>query len=448
MRRLASRAHPVGIAVIVFGLGELHARTRGTPYRFGTQNSLWAYGFLALALIVCSYALGIPDQFENRREALFASALAGIVGTGAAAVAQTLRPNLLPRYILIAAPITVAAWNYVISAFVTRATVSSRRDRVLAIISGTDAEVFRVDATDEFPVPERAFQIVDVVQLDAEDVDRSGAAARLGPVVRDRAAAAQPTVIVVNELGQSNDAIVEELVRLHASGVRVRTLSDFYDEWLGKLPLTELGRMAMLFDIRDLHHLRFRKFKRLFDVIVASVGLLAIPIVVPVVLVGNAFANRGPMFFRQPRVGRDGTVFTIFKLRTMRPESLDQRMAWTSPADPRITVFGRMLRRTHIDELPQIWNVLRGDLSIVGPRPEQPHFVDELEQKLPFFGLRHLVQPGITGWAQVKFSYAASEADAVQKLQYDLYYLRHQSLTFDLRIIGRTIRSVVGGKGR
>ena len=432
--------------MIVFGLGVIHARTRGRPYKFGTQNSLWAYAFLTLALIVCAYALGIPDQFENRRDALFASVVAGIVGTGAAAIAQTLRPNLLPRYVLTAAPLAVAAWNYAISSFVTTSTLSARsRDRVMAIMSGTDAEMFRTDATDEFPVPERAFQIVDLVETDADGQDLSS---RLAPVIRERASAAQPTVIVVNEAGQSNEAIVEELVRLHASGVRVRTLSDFYDEWLGKLPLNELGRMAMLFDIRDLHHRRFRQFKRLMDLGVASVALLAVPVVVPIVLVGNALGNRGPLFFRQPRVGRDGQIFTILKLRTMRPEAIDSRMPWTRLDDPRVTRFGRILRSTHIDELPQVWNVLRGDLSVVGPRPEQPHFVEELEQKLPFFGLRHLVQPGITGWAQVKFSYAASEADAVQKLQYDLYYLRHQSLTFDLRIVGRTIRSVVGARGR
>jgi lipopolysaccharide/colanic/teichoic acid biosynthesis glycosyltransferase len=121
---------------------------------------------------------------------------------------------------------------------------------------------------------------------------------------------------------------------------------------------------------------------------------------------------------------------------------------WTGEDDPRITGFGRVMRVTHLDELPQMWNILRGDLSIVGPRPEQPRYVEELTQKLPFYDLRHLVRPGLTGWAQVKYGYAGDERDALEKLQYDFYYLRHQSIAFDLRIIGRTVRSVLGRKGR
>jgi lipopolysaccharide/colanic/teichoic acid biosynthesis glycosyltransferase len=130
----------------------------------------------------------------------------------------------------------------------------------------------------------------------------------------------------------------------------------------------------------------------------------------------------------------------------MRPG--DGPTEWTTEDDPRITRFGRVLRVTHVDELPQVWNMIRGDLSIVGPRPEQPRYVDELTEKIPFYGLRHLVRPGLTGWAQVKYPYGADEIDAMEKLQYEFYYLRHQSLTLDLRIIGRTIRHVLGREGR
>jgi lipopolysaccharide/colanic/teichoic acid biosynthesis glycosyltransferase len=130
----------------------------------------------------------------------------------------------------------------------------------------------------------------------------------------------------------------------------------------------------------------------------------------------------------------------------MRPG--DGRSTWTADGDPRITPFGAWLRRTHLDELPQMINILRGDLSLVGPRPEQPQYVEELTGKISFYRLRHLVRPGLTGWAQVKYPYGASSLDAFEKLQYEFYYLRHQSLTLDLRIIGRTIRSVIGRAGR
>ncbi|MGH9270267.1 MAG: sugar transferase, partial [Ilumatobacteraceae bacterium] len=136
-------------------------------------------------------------------------------------------------------------------------------------------------------------------------------------------------------------------------------------------------------------------------------------------------------------------------LRTMRPSGA-RRLAdeWTSLDDPRITPLGRILRITHLDELPQVLNILRGDLSVVGPRPEQPRYVEELTEKLPFYGLRHLVRPGLTGWAQVLYGYAGDESDALEKLQYEFFYLRRQGISLDLRVVGRTIRSVLGSEGR
>jgi lipopolysaccharide/colanic/teichoic acid biosynthesis glycosyltransferase len=152
------------------------------------------------------------------------------------------------------------------------------------------------------------------------------------------------------------------------------------------------------------------------------------------------------LLYLQPRVGRNGSTFRVVKFRTMRPRSGGGE--WTGERDPRVTSFGRWLRRTHLDELPQVLNIVRGDLSTVGPRPEQPRYVQELIDKIPFYDLRHRVRPGLTGWAQVKYAYGASDADAMEKLQYEFFYLRHQSLALDLRILGRTVRSVVGHTGR
>ncbi len=178
--------------------------------------------------------------------------------------------------------------------------------------------------------------------------------------------------------------------------------------------------------------------------------------------------------YRQPRVGKGGSEFMIFKFRTMTdhsggkkarlnasseaaasdtgtPGGADGNSAptttWTQQDDPRVTPFGKLLRHSHLDELPQVINILKGDLSMVGPRPEQPHYVMELSAKLPFYDLRHLVRPGLTGWAQVKYGYAGDERDALEKLQYEFFYLRHQSLSFDNRIILRTVRAMIGGQG-
>jgi lipopolysaccharide/colanic/teichoic acid biosynthesis glycosyltransferase len=242
--------------------------------------------------------------------------------------------------------------------------------------------------------------------------------------------------------------VVAQAAALHERGVRVRSLTGFYEEWLGKLPVAELERLSLMFDIAEVHRARYARLTRVFDVVLAVAGSAVLVVLTPFVVVGDLVANRGPLLYRQPRVGRHGKVFSILKFRTMRPEGRELLDEWTTEDDPRITPFGRLLRRTHLDELPQVLNVLRGDLAIVGPRPEQPHYVDELVTKIPFYNLRHLVRPGITGWAQVKYGYAGSESDALEKLQYEFYYLRHQSLSLDARVVLRTLRGVASLGGR
>ncbi|MDH5236912.1 MAG: sugar transferase, partial [Acidimicrobiia bacterium] len=190
---------------------------------------------------------------------------------------------------------------------------------------------------------------------------------------------------------------------------------------------------------------RYARQRRVVDLLLGVLGLVGLVLVLPLVAVGNLVGNRGSLFFRQERVGRHGRPFTMLKFRTMRDGA--DTSSWTQEEDPRITPFGNVLRRSHLDELPQVLNVLRGQLAVVGPRPEQPVYVAELTEKLPFYRLRHLVKPGLTGWAQVKQGYAADESDALEKLQYEFYYLRHQGLALDLRIVARTVRSVVRWAG-
>jgi lipopolysaccharide/colanic/teichoic acid biosynthesis glycosyltransferase len=234
------------------------------------------------------------------------------------------------------------------------------------------------------------------------------------------------------------------LALLHERGIRVRTLSLFYEEWLGKLPIGELERVSLMFDIGEIHRLRYGRLKRLLDLSAAVLLLPVLAVVVPLVALGNLVGNRGPLFYHQPRVGKGGEIFRIHKFRTMRASvEPASPTPWTDVDDDRVTSFGALLRATHLDEIPQVVNILRGDLSLVGPRPEQPHYVEQLSAKLPYYDLRHLVQPGLTGWAQVKFRYARSEADALEKLQYEFYYLRRQALAVDLRILVRTMRTIV-----
>jgi lipopolysaccharide/colanic/teichoic acid biosynthesis glycosyltransferase len=187
--------------------------------------------------------------------------------------------------------------------------------------------------------------------------------------------------------------------------------------------------------------------KRATDYVLAVLGTLLLVVLAPLILIGNLIGNRGPLFFRQERVGLGGEPFRIWKLRTMTPGA-DDVSGWTSNADPRITPFGKVLRRTHIDELPQVLNIFVGDLAVVGPRPEQVGYANQLAEALPFYSARQLVRPGLTGWAQVRYQYAASEEDAYVKLQFDLHYVRHESLATDVRILWLTLHHLVFDGGR
>jgi exopolysaccharide biosynthesis polyprenyl glycosylphosphotransferase len=443
MRRWVTRVFPVGSLLLVFATGLLHARYSAVPYPFGTQNSLFAYGlFGALHLFIAAIA-GIPDESDDIQPALLRALLAGGIATGLWLVLQTVFPGLLPRRVILTNAVLQPTWSFVCASLVIRQQRTQQlRERVCAVVSARDEANLRWDCERDFPVPERSFQLIDSVTVD--HIFGLGSAA----AVHELLAADQPSLVVLSDDAAAIPRVVDAVTLLHRSGVKVRTLAQFYEEYLGKESLSELTKMAMLFDVRTVHHATYRRTKRVIDIVGALIGLALATLAIPVVAIGNRMGNRGRLFYSQQRVGQDGVPFQILKFRTMTAGVDQASLVWTSPDDPRITSFGRLLRRTHLDELPQFLNVLRGELSLVGPRPEQPHYVDELIQKEAAYDLRHLVTPGLTGWAQIKHRYAATEAEAIEKLQYDLYYLRNQSLALDLRILSRTVRSVIRQHGR
>ena len=444
MRRAAPLLTNVGVVVAVFGLSKLHAsQIAEPPYDF-TADARFAWSMLLIGLYwVAAYAAGLPDAPRTPRSAVVASLLATTTAALSVSVLGLLvGEQVLPRFVVLGSALVLVPW-FVLC--VGLATGGRQRaldlQHVVVVAPPEEVEQLRVDL---HRAPERHATVS--AALSPSDAAPSPAhpAPLLEAVTRHAA-----TVLVLDRAAQADEEVVAQAAVLHERGVRVRTLSMFYDEWLGKLPLVELERVSLMFDLADLHRSRYARVKRLLDLGVAVVGVLALVLAVPVVAVGDRIANRGPLLYRQTRVGRGGRTFEILKFRTMVPAPPGATVnEWTQEDDPRITPFGRILRRTHLDELPQVVNILRGELSVVGPRPEQPHYVEDLVEKLRFYDLRHLVRPGLTGWAQVKYGYAGDERDAVEKLQYDFYYLRHQRIGLDLRIIGRTIRSVVGGMGR
>ena len=425
--------------IVPFVTAVYHAEQRG-GYEFGTRfHPAWLVAYGAL-FVVSTFVLGIPAFIERVRHAVLASFAAAVTPLAVASVFFVLYDPRIPRFVVVTTP-AILFVVFCVASLVNVTDVRHRGegDRVLAVLDPEEARTYRRDVEVS---RERKFATVSV--LDPAEL------ALEGPVSLQRhVESVQANLIVLSEHAQSFEPIVAQAATLHETGTRVRSLASFYDEWLGKLPLTELERTGMWFDIRDLHEQYYPRLKRLMDVVVALLVIPVALVVMPVVMIANWFGNRGPLLFSQERVGHKGRTFRIHKFRSMLPnERVDGRGEWTAENDPRITPVGRLLRRTHLDELPQIFNVLVGDLSIVGPRPEQAHYVHELTEKIPFYGLRHAVRPGMTGWAQVKYPYGSSVADAMEKLQYDLYYLRHQSLTLDVRVCVRTFASILFGKGR
>jgi exopolysaccharide biosynthesis polyprenyl glycosylphosphotransferase len=247
------------------------------------------------------------------------------------------------------------------------------------------------------------------------------------------------------------DGSPEALDRLLASGAdrfKVVGLAHFFEHAFGRVPLPDLDPawFMSILHVRQRPYTRFAK--RTFDVVGAVLALLlAAPLMLVIAL--SVRATGGPVIYRQTRVGAGGKHFTMYKFRTMCSDAEPNgRPSFTVERDPRITRLGRVLRMTHLDELPQLWDVLKGDMSIVGPRPERPEFIPMLEEAVPFFNRRLLIKPGVTGWAQLRADYASDSDGAAEKLSYDLWYLRHRNLVVDLAICAKTVTSVVLRPGR
>jgi lipopolysaccharide/colanic/teichoic acid biosynthesis glycosyltransferase len=440
VRRLARALLYGGTAVIVFGYGKYHAKYIGHYVLHGSSRFGWSFAFIGL-LLIAAYSLGLPDLHRSSKAAA-GSAIAAVAAASACISVADLAlgsPGLLPRFVIFSSALTLVPFYALCAAIAADGRErAGDRDRVVAVLAADDATELSSELQG---TAERPASLVEVMPHARARAGSPGEQPLFDTVLESRA-----TVLVLDRAAQADQSIVDQAATLHETGVvRVRTLTLFYEEWLGKLPLGELERMSLMFDIGELHRARYGRLKRVADVAVALLGCIPLAVVTPLVVVGNLIANRGPLFYRQTRVGRYGSPFRIWKFRTMRSSDVS---TWTAEDDPRITGFGRFLRKTHVDELPQVINILAGDLSLVGPRPEQPQYVEELTEKIPFYALRHLVRPGLTGWAQVKYDYGASEADALEKLQYEFFYLRHQGLALDARIVGRTLRSVFLRRGR
>lgn len=240
-----------------------------------------------------------------------------------------------------------------------------------------------------------------------------------------------------------------QLLDLLEKGFSIKEYSQVYEDLTHRVPVHHVDKdFYRYFPFsRSNQNKLYLFFHRLMDVLISVSGMIFGILALPLILIGNLIGNRGPLFYYQERVGKNGKTFYIIKLRSMIINAEENGAIWATKGDVRVTRFGKFLRKTRLDEVPQFLNVLKGDMSVIGPRPERPVFVKELSQDIPFFEIRHIVKPGLTGWAQVNSNYASSKEDALEKLQYDLYYIKKRSVFLDLNILLKTFSTILFYRG-
>ncbi len=417
----------VGVADLIaliaaIGLGSL--LVYNTPWlwqvRLGPEDSVWPMvGFLLAGGVIGSVmtarpGVGVPRPSYGRATTIALIAMASV------AVGTLLFRTYWSRAFI---PVVVGVW---LGASFAHRFVRRRRPwtESMVVVSAEKETV------DQLAVAPHA-RVVDVLD--------PGYEGELEPL-------ASSTTLVVDLRAVLSDRMAQFVSSSVLAGLNVRHLTPVYEEHTGRLPIVHLAEGWEL-TVPVVRSAPFTPLKRVFDTLIVLV-LLPIALLIALgVMASIKLASPGSVLFKQPRVGLNGRIFTLYKFRTMSLDAERDGPQFAVKHDDRVFPIGRWLRRFRVDEIPQMWNVLRGDLAIVGPRPEQVAFVHHFEAVIPFYANRHLVRPGITGWAQVNYGYADDRADTIEKLAYDLYYVKHMSPGVDLAILGRSLWTVITGFG-
>ena len=369
------------------------------------------------------------------------AAITGTLTVGLVAATAFVLPWLgfRPGTLLVAGAVTlvaVGAWD----SFVRHTAKAPAR---VLVVGGGHAVARFLQSIDQADVPLTVIGVVDdnVEREVAAAVPLTAPLARLSETVRRLS----PDLVVI-AVQRGRPDVFAQLLQVAETGFQIAGLPEIYEFTFGRLPIEELTPAWFMSVLHAYNRPANRLGKRVFDVLVALVGIvLTLPVLPLIVVVVKR--TPGPLLYRQERLGEHGRPFTMLKFRSMRTDAEAAGARWAARDDDRIIRGGRLLRLLRLDELPQLWNVLRGEMSIVGPRPERPEFLDYLSGEVPFWSQRHLLKPGITGWAQIRSSYAADALGTVEKLSYDLWYLRHRSILLDVMICAKTLPRMATFRG-
>ena len=293
--------------------------------------------------------------------------------------------------------------------------------------------------------PDAGMEVVDWVHVDLEHDERK----KYWIDNLERLATRQPAIhrIIVAMDAQRGELPVKELLNMRFRGIAIEEVGDLRERLSGKIPLDGLRPSHFLYSEGFRISPSQQLTRQIVSILAAATGLILFLPFFPFVILAIKLSSKGPIFFCQTRVGEGGRHFEVWKFRSMTTDAEAGGAKYAQKNDPRVTPIGGFMRKTRIDEIPQLWNVLKGDMGFVGPRPERPEFVPWLTEQLPFYGLRNLIRPGLTGWAQVRYGYGATLAESREKLEYDLYYVKHMSLGLDLLIMFETIKIILRRRG-
>lgn len=420
----------------------------------GGYVGLWKILLVTLVCQVCLYYADLYDLriVADRRE-LFVRTLQSL---GAASLILGVLYFLFPDLVLgrgvflIAAAFVIAiivGWRLVFE-FVSKRT----RPRERLLLVGTGAAAAGLAAELDARRQELGVDIVGFVDPDGPQPDKVLVGAGVIGVVEDIPGIvhrADVDRVVVSLADARGKLPMDKLLEMKLAGVQFDHLASVYEEYTGKIAVENLRPSWLIFSEGFRKTRWLTAAKRTIDIGLSAVGLVLAAPVMLLVAAAIKLTAPGPVLYHQTRVGQHGRPFLVHKFRSMRVDAEAATGAvWAKAGkDPRVTGIGKILRRTRLDELPQLWNVLVGDMSFVGPRPERPEFVKDLTIQIPFYGQRHVVKPGVTGWAQVRYTYGASVEDSLEKLQYDLFYIKNMSLSLDFYIVLETIKTVLMRRG-
>lgn len=433
--------------------------TGGAGYIFSNQHGSIKILAMSLLIVLCMHYFDLYDTtvFRNQREVLVR--LFEALGTvySLSVLLYYFYPSLeLGRGIfvigLIFAAMLLCGWRELFSKI---NSVPELADRALIFGDGPLADLLQTEFESR---PELGTRVVGRVLPSANEYQCRDALANTFPgkcnetetedYLSRTLKSLRATRVVVAMGDRRGRLPVDVLLSLKCRGLQVQDGVEVYEAITGKVPIESL-RLGWLLFSPGCHASRTHlAYKRTASIVISIFGLVLTLPLLPFVALAIKLTSRGPILYRQRRVGREGVLFNCYKFRTMRADAeADTGATWAQDDDPRITKVGKFLRKSRLDEIPQLWNVLKGDMSLVGPRPERPEFTDYLSREIPNYHLRHTVRPGITGWAQIRYKYASSLEDAREKLRYDLFYIKNMSIGLDLLVFLQTIKVILFSEG-